>query len=62
MPTVKKTAGSHPDLESVLITEAAIRRRIKKLGADPMRNLRWKTHILDMECYSHFPCPSVIVT
>jgi hypoxanthine phosphoribosyltransferase len=36
MPTAKKPAGSHPDLESVLITEAAIRRRIKKLGAEVM--------------------------
>jgi hypoxanthine phosphoribosyltransferase len=37
MPTLaKKKAGSHPDLESVLITEGAIRRRIKKLGAEVM--------------------------
>jgi hypoxanthine phosphoribosyltransferase len=37
MPTLaNKKAGSHPDLESVLITEGAIRRRIKKLGAEVM--------------------------
>ncbi|MSU69356.1 MAG: hypoxanthine phosphoribosyltransferase [Opitutaceae bacterium] len=36
MPTAKKTAGSHPNLESVLITAAAIRRRIRILGAEVM--------------------------
>ena len=37
MPTAKKPAGAtHRDLESVLITETAIRRRIKKLGAEIM--------------------------
>lgn len=37
MPTtVKKTKATHRDLESVLITEEAIRRRIKKLGAEVM--------------------------
>ena len=36
MPS-KKTPPVHPALESVLITEADIKRRIKRLGADIMR-------------------------
>lgn len=33
MPTAKLSAA-HADLESILVTEAAIKRRLKKLGAD----------------------------
>ena len=29
-----KTSALHPDLESVLVTETQIRRRIKKLGTE----------------------------
>jgi hypoxanthine phosphoribosyltransferase len=36
MPSAKKTSVTHRDLESVLITETAIRRRIKKLGTEIM--------------------------
>ncbi len=36
MPS-KKTPPAHPALESILITEADIKRRIKRIGADIMR-------------------------